>query len=149
MAHSVRFWSVVGVVGQLSSDRHCNYIPHSKSHFYSKLVQIVSNGGCSAVLAFPKGNRLEAGPLESLESTGCDSTVNGQGKNMSACFSQQIQFSKCPKMTKVGTCWIKPLPNPPTCVHGDQVMVSIVGVLHTNSSWFYSPFCGANIQLFP
>ena len=36
-----------------------------------------------------------------------------------------------------------------TCVHGDQVMVSIVGVLHTNSSWFYSPFCGANIQLFP
>ena len=79
----------------------------------------------------------------------CDSTVNGQGNNMSACFSQQFQFSKCPKMTKVGTCWIKPLPNPPTCVHGDQVMVSIVGVLHTNSSWFYSPFCGANIQLFP
>ena len=54
-----------------------------------------------------------------------------------------------PSEPKVGACWIKPLPNPPTCVHGDQVMVSIVGVLHTNSSWFYSPFCGANIQLFP
>ena len=110
---------------------------------------MVSNGGCSAVLAFPKGNRLEAGPLESLEPTGCDSTVNGRGNNMSAGLSQQIQFWKCPNMTKVGTCWIKPLPNPPTCVHGDLVMVSIVGVLHTNSSWFYSPFCGANIQLFP
>ena len=43
---------------------------------------MVSNGGW-AVLAFPKGNRLEAGPLESLEPTGCDSTVNGQGNNMS------------------------------------------------------------------